>query len=585
MMWSEWLSNGTTIVFLTITLTGKKNLSKAEYGIIFGFFVAMVCAFLPIIPQPKELAYVWVAVGLFACLPVLYLPWYLARQQPAVVADIEEASLSYNQTLVNSRQKQQFYLAVWMTAICPLFAVNYFLAANQVIGPGESVGTFLLLTLVLKAFFAANLADAHIHSLLRSERDRIFFEFEKECYANEARRNFLKYLFHEVRTPLNSLTMGIELLQTTDVNGVAEAELLDMMKGAGDFMSDTLNNILSMQKIEDGKMELIIAPFNIVASITKVISAMSGAVMSKNMHLEKHIAIDIPPLLLGDAYRVEHVVSNLLSNAIKFSPESAAIRINVSAAATVAATAAIPDSKRITVSISDDGPGISSENQGQLFTRYFQVRPDQLQEGKGSGLGLAICKQIVTLHGGTIGVDSAEGNGSTFHFTIPFDIPAVVKSNKPEESKKKSEEEAGELHRSSANALASTTATLRCNTISLIGSAELTADPDFLPGVLVVDGKPSTSYSYDPPCSTTYLNYDIWFVVVVVCMYCRCGFQPQDAAGATQEKRRQVCRHGRERLGGGPSGPGRSAEIRHHTHGQLHARHGTYLFPPFLVPT
>ena len=75
------------------------------------------------------------------------------------------------------------------------------------------------------------------------------------------------------------------------------------------------------------------------------------------------------------------------------------------------------------MSVSDEGPGISEENQKRLFEGFFQVRPDQLQQGQGSGLGLSLCKQIVYLHGGTIGVDSAEGQGSTFHFTIVFKIP------------------------------------------------------------------------------------------------------------------------------------------------------------------
>ena len=105
------------------------------------------------------------------------------------------------------RQKQQYYLAVWMAIVCPLFPLNYVLAATKVIGPGESVGIFLLLTLLLKAFFASSLADAHTLTLIDAQKeleknalDKIFYDLEKEKYANESRRNFLKYLFHEVRT-------------------------------------------------------------------------------------------------------------------------------------------------------------------------------------------------------------------------------------------------------------------------------------------------------------------------------------------------------------------------------------------------
>eukprot|EP01035_Chromulina_nebulosa_P069494 gene69494-biopygen35810 len=140
-------------------------------------------------------------------------------------------------------------------------------------------------------------------------------------------------------------------------------------------MSETLNNILSMQKIEDGKMELTFVPFSIGRSITKIFSALSGSIITKNLLIEKNIAADVPALLVGDVYSVEHVISNLLSNAIKFSPECGTIRVNVTAVKSQPMTS-------ITVSITDEGPGISVEDQGKLFNGFFQVRPDQLQQGK-----------------------------------------------------------------------------------------------------------------------------------------------------------------------------------------------------------
>jgi signal transduction histidine kinase len=257
------------------------------------------------------------------------MPWYVSgqKQEKQLAPDIEEGgSIRMNSSTM--RQKQQYALAMWMAMVCPLFPLNYVLAATKVIGPGESVGIFLLLTLLLKAFFAASLADAHTLSLIDEQKelkkraaDKIFYDLEKERYANESRRAFMKYLFHEVRTPLNSLTMGIELLKSGEEVNAVDGEVLDTMKGAADFMSETLNNILSMQKIEEGKMELTFAPFSISRSITKIFAALSGAVMAKNLNVEKSIAADVPALLVGDVFRVEQVISNLLlSNAIKFSP-------------------------------------------------------------------------------------------------------------------------------------------------------------------------------------------------------------------------------------------------------------------------
>eukprot|EP01035_Chromulina_nebulosa_P069333 gene69333-biopygen22402 len=247
------------IIFLLLALTEKKDLSETDLAIVISFFMCMVFGFLPIIPQPRYLAYLWIALSAVACLPVMYLPWYVSRQgqeKAYDTLDLEEArSDQMNNT---KRHLMQYSLAIWMAIVCPLFPLNYLLAATKVIGPGESVGVFLLLTLLLKAFFVASLADAHTLSLLdrqkeleKSAIDKIFYDLEKERYANESRRTFFKFLFHEVRTPLNTLTIGIELLSTRDVLDSTDQELLVMMRGASEYMGETLNNVLSMQKIEE----------------------------------------------------------------------------------------------------------------------------------------------------------------------------------------------------------------------------------------------------------------------------------------------------------------------------------------------
>jgi len=426
-LWGEWLSSAPTLVFLTLTLNGKNELNTMDKCIMISFFTCIFFGFLPIIPQPQYLGYVWVSMAAICCVPVLLLPWYVLLEERQAASYIEEGE--GNEMLRSKKQSRQFYSALWLSLSCPLFPLNYLLAATRVIGPADSAGVFLLLTLLMKAFYAASVADVHTHSLMdvqkdeeRRERARHVHDLEKERYANASRRIFFKYLFHEVRTPLNSLAMGIELLKTRTVLEQSDLELLDMMDGAMDFMAETLNNVLSMQKIEEGKMELAFIPFNISDSIAKIFFAMSGAAMAKGLQVEKHIAAEVPPRLVGDIFRVEHVMSNLLSNAIKFSPMNGTIRVNVRAAPAVATATESPFTD-VTVSISDEGPGISAENQEKLFSGFFQVRPDQLQQGKGSGLGLALCKEIVTLHGGTIGVESVEGLGSTFRFCIPFPGP------------------------------------------------------------------------------------------------------------------------------------------------------------------
>ena len=149
--------------------------------------------------------------------------------------------------------------------------------------------------------------------------------------------------------------------------------------------------------------------------------------MNKKLVVVFRYGKQLPGLMLGDRFRVEHVISNLLSNAIKFSPENKEIVIDINGVIvhksvyTDAPDNNAAENKRnsnllarlsgkrpvsmdITIAITDTGPGISSANQAKLFNNFVQIRPQALQKGQGSGLGLALCKAIVELHNGTIGV-------------------------------------------------------------------------------------------------------------------------------------------------------------------------------------
>ena len=166
-------------------------------------------------------------------------------------------------------------------------------------------------------FFAAIAMDLHMD--LQKKTQSALLE---ERRTNDARRAFMKYLFHEVRTPLNSLTMGIDMLKMSETMSAEEKDYLEMMQGATEFMSDTLNNVLNMHKIEEGKLELEFAPFSIMEVVEKSLSALHGAIVGRNINIKQSVPEDLPYLVNGDRFRVIHVMSNLLSNAIKFSPES-----------------------------------------------------------------------------------------------------------------------------------------------------------------------------------------------------------------------------------------------------------------------
>jgi len=150
----------------------------------------------------------------------------------------------------------------------------------------------------------------------------------------------------------------------------------------------------------------------------QVVAALHGMVAAKSIHVVKNFAPNVPTTVIGDRYRVEHIISNFVSNACKFSPRGGEVVVSVTSRNAGAFA-------EVTVTVSDQGCGISPENQEKLFRNFVQIRPSALQKGQGSGLGLALCKAIVDLHEGSkIGVRSEEGRGSSFYFTIRFPVDA-----------------------------------------------------------------------------------------------------------------------------------------------------------------
>ena len=280
--------------------------------------------------------------------------------------------------------------------------------------------------LYLNRLFAAATMDIHLGLMVEAEKALL-----EERRANEARRQFMRFIFHEVRTPLNSLTMGIDMITSSPNIDHQDKESLDIMRSASTFMSKTLDGVLSMHKIEEGKFEIDPSPMAIEAMVRSTVNTFYGNVLRKNLKIVVKLAPGLPKQVLADGNRLEHVLSNLLSNAIKFSPEGSTIVVRAVLQEEDIGKSPVRQSGRfeegdtavVTVAVEDKGPGISPEHLEVVFHQFVQIRPSTLQSGQGSGLGLSFCKNIVSLHGGTIEANSAgAGNGSTFSFTIPYKV-------------------------------------------------------------------------------------------------------------------------------------------------------------------
>ena len=225
---------------------------------------------------------------------------------------------------------------------------------------------------------------------------------------------FLANMSHELRTPLNSI-IGFSRVILKGIDGpVTELMQQDLtaIYNSGQHLLGLINDILDLAKIEAGKMELAFDEVNISDLVHSVLSTMSGLIKDKPIYMKQHIEPNLPSVK-ADAIRVRQVMINLLSNAAKFTDEGA-ITVNV-----------IPfkmegGKTQIRISVTDTGPGISEKDQEKLFQAFSQVDASPTRKSGGTGLGLSICQQLINMHGGKIWVESEEGRGSTFHFTLPL---------------------------------------------------------------------------------------------------------------------------------------------------------------------
>ncbi len=232
--------------------------------------------------------------------------------------------------------------------------------------------------------------------------------------ANQAKSAFLAIVSHEIRTPMTGIMGMIKMLEDTPLS-TDQKEYLMTVKDSGYAMLALLNDILDFSKIEDGSMDLENIEFDLKRVLNGVTMLMKGHADQKNLDLILNIDKDIPLKLYGDPTRLRQVLLNLVGNALKFTSKG---HVSIHAVCHVDPTQ--DNIYNITFKIQDTGLGISKEAQKNLFTPFSQADSSISRKYGGTGLGLTICKTLVEAMGGAIEIQSREGAGATFSFTLPF---------------------------------------------------------------------------------------------------------------------------------------------------------------------
>ncbi|MBF0512014.1 MAG: hypothetical protein HQL13_06775 [Candidatus Omnitrophica bacterium] len=249
---------------------------------------------------------------------------------------------------------------------------------------------------------------------------------QKVNEISKKKSDFISAVSHELRTPLTSIKGYAAILMAGKIGDIPSAvkERLAKINTHSDNLVGLINNLLDIARIESGKEEMKFALYKIKGITDNVSDLLNPQISAKSIHLQ----INLPPQveeIYVDSAQIERVFINLLSNAIKFTPQEGTITITV---------ASEFDHGYALISVSDTGIGIPPEALQNLFNEFYRVDNEINQNVKGTGLGLVLAKNIVLAHHGKIWVQSKQGSGTTFYFTLPSSPNAFEEHLNPEKN-------------------------------------------------------------------------------------------------------------------------------------------------------
>lgn len=291
-------------------------------------------------------------------------------------------------------------------------AQNEILLQSRIVSTLFIVG-FIILLLLLYTLYKNNLFRKRINSELSMANKELKEAKENAEEASLLKSQFVSTISHELRTPLYGV-IGITNMILDEHKELSGSPYLNSLKFSAKYLLSLVNDILQINKIEENKIVLDNLVFNLSDEISTILSSLQFIANKNNNVLKSEIDPDIPEFLIGDKHRLSQIFMNLISNALKFTKNGNVL---------ISAKLERVEEKinYITFQVKDNGVGIAEENKDKIFEKFVQVGRKE-DDYQGTGLGLAIVQKLINLFKSDIHLESQEGVGTTFTYTIGFEV-------------------------------------------------------------------------------------------------------------------------------------------------------------------
>lgn len=427
--WAEWLVCVPLLGYIVVTLKLKPQLERGDYVVLNGLFISILMGALLHTTDSLLLS------GLYLCLSsasfmVVFFTVYLARKELVMLLtkrkvdeNMQEESIGF--LLWNASRR--FSISCIFSVMMIAFPAIYYARIFQYISNDACHVGLILCSTFAKIVFSVLMSYAHMEI-----SSPVVSLLADSISLNSSRRKFLRYIFHEMRVPLNSISLAVQLLLEELTGNKTIEETILIIHDSVRFMGESLNDVMAIQKIEDGALQLIQKPYIVWDICSLIAGQYELEILAKNLNIDIQVADEVPKYLIGDKFRISHIISNILSNSVKFSHQGGNIEIRVNCTDKQLDPSTHDDGhwyrnnsttseKFIRFTVRDYGKGISSIKMKDLFIPFAHLKDGEISKGRSPGIGLAICKEIASLHRGSIFCHSdGEGQGASFTFVFPF---------------------------------------------------------------------------------------------------------------------------------------------------------------------